>query len=132
MILVDTNIVVDVLTGDPNWSEWSIIAIRDNAAGNRLCVNEVIYAELAVRIAEEGQLTQILSDMNCQLERMPTAALHLAGRTFGRYRDRGGLRTNVLPDFFIGAHAQTSGMRILTRDLRRFRTYFPDVELIAP
>jgi predicted nucleic acid-binding protein len=132
VILVDTNIIVDILSGDPNWSEWSIIAMRDHGAEDRLVVNEIIYAELAVRIPEERALSQALSNMNCQLERMPTAALHLAGQTFGLYRDRGGLRENVLPDFFIGAHAQTTGMRILTRDLRRFRTYYPKVELIAP
>jgi predicted nucleic acid-binding protein len=132
VILVDTNIIVDILSNDPNWAEWSIIAMRDYGAEDRLAVNEVIYAELAVRVANEADLARVLSNMNCELERIPTAALHLAGRTFGLYRDRGGLRENILPDFFIGAHAQMTGMRILTRDLHRFRTYFPKVELITP
>lgn len=132
MTLVDTNVLRDVLAGDPQWFAWSAEHLRQRQAAGRLLINDITYAELSVRIADEVALTAALAELNVSLERMPTSALFLAGKVYGRYRDVGGPRTSLLPDFFIGAHAQTARLPILTRDVRRYRTYFPEVELIAP
>jgi predicted nucleic acid-binding protein len=132
MTLVDTNIIVDILTSDPAWLNWSaqnLARCRDEGA---LRVNEITYGELAVRIETEADLQRILAQLDIDLERTPTPALFTAGKAFGRYRAAGGARTSLLPDFLIGAHAQFARLPVLTRDARRYRNYFPDVELIAP
>jgi len=130
--LVDSNIVIDVLTQDPSWLVWSIEALDARALRGPLYVNEIIYAEIAVKIEDRAELDSALETIGVVLLRSPEDALHLAGRIFGHYRRSGGIRTGVLPDFFIGAHAQIARLPILTRDTRRYRTYFPKVALIAP
>jgi hypothetical protein len=130
--LVDTNVLLDVLTTDPKWSEWSIIALRDRAARGSLFINEIVYAELAGHIATEKDLDDAVQSLRVQFQTIPKRALFYAGRTFRSYRSAGGVRTGVLPDFFIGAHAQVGRIPLLTRDVGRYRTYFPDVDLIAP
>ena len=132
MTLVDSNVLADVLTNDPVWLSWSVESLDRRAAQGPLFVNEVIYAELSVRSGSEGALQHALSALGVELQRTPTEALYLAGKAFSRYRAAGGIRTGVLPDFFIGAHAQVARLPILTRDVGRYRTYFPDVKLIAP
>lgn len=132
MTLVDTNVVLDVLTNDPAWLDWSAERLDQCRRIDRLYINEITYAELAVGIELEADLQEALSELSIELTRAPTPALFLAGRAFGRYRAAGGPRTSVPPDFFIGAHAQVAWLPILTRDVRRYRTYFPEVELIAP
>jgi predicted nucleic acid-binding protein len=112
--------------------DWSFQALSKQSALGPLIINEVIYAEIAVRSASEAALDQSLRDIYLQFQAAPKSALFLAGKAFGRYRAAGGTRASNLPDFFIGAHAQVAGLAILTRDVRRYRTYFPDVELIAP
>ncbi len=132
MTLVDTNVIVDVLSADPVWLTWSAEQLERCRRSGPLNVNEVTYAELAVRIAAEADLQSALGQIGVHLERTPTTALFLAGRAIGRYRAAGGPRLTLLPDFFIGAHAEFARRPILTRDARRFRTYFPKVKLIAP
>jgi predicted nucleic acid-binding protein len=132
MTLVDSDILADVLTNDPVWLAWSIESLDQRAAQGPLFVNEVIYAELSVRSGSEDALQRAFGALGVELERTPTEALYLAGKVFGQYRAAGGVRTGVLPDFFIGAHAQVARLPILTRDVGRYRTYFPDVKLIAP
>jgi predicted nucleic acid-binding protein len=132
MTLVDTNVVLDVLTNDPAWLAWSAERLDQCRRIDRLYINEIAYAELAVGIEREADLQEALAELSIELTRAPTSALFLAGRAFGRYRAAGGPRTGVLPDFFIGAHAQVARLPILTRDVRRYRIYFPEVELIAP
>jgi len=132
MTLVDTNVLLDIMARDPVWLEWSSERLLDNRLRGPMFVNEIGYAELAARIETEADLNAVLSELGIQLERAPTPALFLAGKAFRRYRFGGGQRTSILPDFFIGAHASVAGVPILTRDVRRYRTYFPDVELIAP
>jgi predicted nucleic acid-binding protein len=132
MTLIDTNVLADVLTNDPAWYTWSAEALRRRAALGALLINEIVYAELSVRADSEARLDEALTTLDVELARTPTPALFLAGKTFYRYRTAGGMRTGVLPDFFIGAHAQIAQWPLLTRDVRRYRTYFPDVELIAP
>lgn len=132
MTLVDTNVLADVLTNDPTWYKWSAEALRRRAALGPLLINEIVYAELSVRADSEARLGKALTELDVVLVRTPTAALFLAGKIFYRYRTAGGLRTGVLPDFFIGAHAQIVEWPLITRDLRHYRTYFPKVELITP
>jgi len=132
MTLLDTNVVVDVLTDDPVWLEWSAEQLDICRKAGALHINEITYAELAVRAEAEAHLQRALAELSIELERTPMSALFLAGQAFGRYRAAGGPRTSVLPDFFIGAHAQVMSIPILTRDVRRYRSYFPEVQLIAP
>jgi predicted nucleic acid-binding protein len=132
MILVDTNVIIDILVSDPVWLGWSIEHLDQCRHSGAICINEVGYAELAARNDSEAVMRTALHKLGITLERMPTAALFAAGQAFRRYRAAGGPRPNVLADFFVGAHAQTTRMTILTRDVRRYRTYFADVELIAP
>src|SRR5262245_56515907 len=124
MTLVETNVLADVLSNDPVWLDWSIEALAQRAALGPLITNEIVYAELSVRMESEDDLARALKSLHVELVRTPTQALFIAGKTFQRYRAAGGVRTGVLPDFFIGAHAQIARMPILTRDIARYRTYF--------
>jgi predicted nucleic acid-binding protein len=130
--LVDTNILLDVLSDDPNWRAWSVNQLEQRSSQGSLLINDVIYAELSSRFSTEDLLDRKVSELNVALQRMPKRALFLAGHVYERYRRNGGTRSGVLPDFFIGAHAQVARWPLLTRDVRRYRTYFPDVELITP
>lgn len=132
MLLVDTNVLVDIVQDDPQWAEWSIAQLRAQAAIHALAINPVIYAELSLSFATLEALDKVVDTMQLALREVPPAALFLAGKAFLQYRRRGGHRTQVLPDFFIGAHAAVQGWPLLTRDASRFRTYFPTLQVIAP
>jgi predicted nucleic acid-binding protein len=130
--LVDTNVLIDILSADPTWSSWSLGQLLRRSNEGALLINEVIYAEMSTRIETETELDAIIADLSVELERTPKHALFLAGKAFKQYRAAGGTRTGVLPDFFIGAHAEAAGLTILTRDARRYAQYFPDVKVVAP
>ena len=132
MTLVDTNILVDILTNNRVWRDWSVRQLEARSELGALIINEVIYAETSIGFETEADLTKHLAPFGLIRERTPSAALFLAGKAYSRYRLGGGSRTNVLPDFFIGAHAEFEGIALLTRDTRRYRSYFPRVHLIAP
>jgi predicted nucleic acid-binding protein len=132
VILVDTNVLLDLVTDDPVWAEWSQRHLHAAAAADELAINEVVFAELAVRYAAVEQVEAMLERVRATLVTTPRPALFLAGKAFQRYRATGGIRTGVLPDFFLGAHAQFTGSLLLTRDAGRYRTYFPAVQLISP
>ena len=132
MTLVDTNVIIDILLPDPVWLTWSAERLEESRRSGALCINEIGYAELSGRTDSESTLRFALERLGIDFQRIPTAGLFAAGQTFRRYRTAGGPRLNVLADFFIGAHAQVAAIPLLTRDTRRYRTYFPDVELIAP
>jgi predicted nucleic acid-binding protein len=132
LILVDTNVLLDVVLDDPKWSSWSLTALEAAQARDTLAVNAVIYAELSIAFARIEELEQVLSEGCVGLEPIPCEALFLAGKAFMKYRKRRGLKTNVLPDFFIGAHAAVADSAILTRDAGRYRTFFPTVRTITP
>jgi hypothetical protein len=132
MLRVDTNVLVDVLENDPEWADWSIGQLRAQSKVHRLAINPVIYAELSLTFSTVEALDQILDNLNLAMIEMPIPALFLAGKAFVRYRRQGGTKSNVLGDFFIGAHAAVSRFPLLTRDTRRYTTYFSDVKLIAP
>jgi predicted nucleic acid-binding protein len=131
MLLVDTNVLVDVLQDDPQWAEWSIGQLRAQATIHELVINPVIYAELSLSFSTLEALDRAVADMQLTVREIPRPALFLAGKAFLRYRRRGGTKAQVLPDFFIGAHAAVERWRLLTRDASRFRTYFPSLEVIS-
>ena len=132
MTLVDTNVILDLVTNDPDWAEWAIAKLEDAALKGPICINDVVYAELSVRYDRIEDLEAMLVDAAIEVARTPRDALFLAGKVFVQYRKAGGARTGVLPDFFIGAHAAVSGLPLLTRDGGRYRNYFPGMALIAP
>ena len=130
MILVDTNVLVDLIVPS-EWTEWSQRAVADGRLRDELIINAAVYAELAAGYRHIEDLEAMLVSVEVKLAPMPRTALFLAGKAFRRYRAAGGIRT-VLPDFFIGAHAEIADAPLLTRDKQRYRTYFPSVRLITP
>jgi predicted nucleic acid-binding protein len=131
-MLVDTNVLVDVLENDPTWADWSITQLRAQAQIHRLVINPVIYAELSLTFSTVEALDATLADLQIPVIETPKPALFLAGKAFVQYRRQGGTKTNVLADFFIGAHAAVAGLPVLTRYVWRYASYFPTVQLIAP
>lgn len=132
MLLVDTNVLVDVLQNDPQWADWSIAQLRAQAKLHALVINPVIYAEMSLSFSTLEALDDVVLTMALELRATPRPALFLAARAYALYRRRGGSKGQVLPDFFIGAHAAVEGWPLLTRDASRFRAYFPTLEVIAP
>ncbi|MFS2012493.1 type II toxin-antitoxin system VapC family toxin [Azospirillum sp. CT11-132] len=132
MTLVDTNVLLDLVTNDPVWADWSIRQLDDAAVKGPLIINDVVYAELSVGFDRIEDLDDLLDEAGIAMEELPREALFLAGKAFRRYRTAGGARSGVLPDFFIGAHAAVLGLPLLTRDAKRYRSYFPSVVLMAP
>jgi predicted nucleic acid-binding protein len=129
---VDSNILLDVATNDPNWGGWSSRALAEVAEHTALIINPIIYAEVSIGYATIEALDVGLPASLYQREPLPWDAAFLAGKSFLLYRRRGGARTSPLPDFYIGAHAAIGGLALLTRDATRYRTYFPTVEILAP
>ena len=132
MVLVDTNVLLDVVEDDRRWASWSLEQLESTALTDQLMINAVIYAELSVAFARIEELEEIIVQAALSVESIPREALFLAGKAFVDYRHRRGDKHGVLPDFFIGAHAAVAGCALLTRDVGRYRTYFPNVRLISP
>ena len=132
MTFVDTNVLLDLVTDDPDHADRSLARLEAAALRGPLVINAVVHAELSVRYARIEDVDAFVSRAGLRRYPIPEAALFLAGKAFAAYRRAGGRRTGVLPDFFIGAHAAVLGMPLLTRDRARYRTYFPTVEMIAP
>ncbi len=132
MILVDTNVLLDLVTDDPNWADWSIGQLETASLRGPLLINDVVYAELAVRYGRIEELEAFVREAGLEILPIPRAALFLAGKVFTQYRKSGGSRNGVLPDFFIGAQAAVSQLTLLTRDVGRYRTYFSSLTLISP
>jgi predicted nucleic acid-binding protein len=130
--LLDSNVLLDMLTEDPRWFGWSTSAIEEAGNQGRLLLNPIVYAEASVSFARIEDLDLALPTQFYERVPLPWEAGFLAGKCFVEYRRRGGERRSPLPDFYIGAHAAVAGVRLLTRDPRRYRTYFPKLELIAP
>ena len=131
MTLIDSNILIDILGGDPVWAERSVRRLSECAKRGPIAINDVVYAGLAAGFAGQAQLDDQIAAMRLKIAPMSKAALFLAGQAFRRYREGGGTRPNVLADFFIGAQASAEGWPILTRDERRYRAYFPEVLLVG-
>ena len=132
MLLVDTNVLIDLFESDPTWSRWSVSQLRTQSQVHELGIDPVVYAELAAAFRSPNELDVQLGRLEIEIHHPPRPALFLAGKAFVQYRRRGGSKTSVLPDFLIGAHAAVREWPILTRDARRYRDYFPTVQLIAP
>ena len=131
-ILVDSNVILDVMTEDARWFTWSAAAIEQAADHFRIVINAIVYAELSIRYSRIEDLEVALPKTIFDREAIPYEAAFLAGKAFLAYRRQGGAKRSTLPGCFIGAHAAVSGYRLLTRDASRYRTYFPKLSLIAP
>jgi hypothetical protein len=130
--LVDSNVLLDVLTDDPKWADWSQTTVAAARDTGQLVINPLIYAEVSTGFATIEELDAALPSTDLRREPLPFEAGFLAGKAFLSYRQRGGQRRSPLADFYIGAHAAVRGYRLLTRDAQRYRTYFPHLELITP
>jgi predicted nucleic acid-binding protein len=131
-ILLDSNVILDMWNLDPVWHVWSTDQIRRLSLLHELAINPIIYAEISVSFATSTALDQKLTDLGVLVVGIPRAAAFLAGKAYLLYRRQSGTKSNDLSDFFIGAHAAVLGCPLLTRDTRRYSTYFPSVRLIAP
>ena len=131
-VLVDSNVLLDATSANEEWSPWATASLQRLADEAILVINPVVYGEVSVRYSSIEEVDEALPSDHFRRDDIPYAATFLAGKVFLEYRRRGGLRRAPLPDFYIGAHAAVAGFRLLTRDARRYRTYFPRLELIAP
>ena len=132
MVIVDTNVLIDVLADDPEWAEWSESRLLRLIESDELAINPIIYAELAAAYRSETALEKALHHWPLVRLPLPYEAGYLSGQAFRKYRRRGGQKRSPLPDFYIGAHAQTEDLQLITRDTARYETYFPKVNLITP
>jgi len=132
-VLVDSNVILDLFSQDPRWWSWSSSALEEAAGNDRLVINPIVYGEISFRFEAIEDLEDALPPI-IEREDVPYEAAFLAAKAFVAYRRRAGTagRTSLLPDFYIGAHAAIRGYRLLTRDVARYKTYFPKVTLIAP
>ncbi|HKR49077.1 MAG TPA: type II toxin-antitoxin system VapC family toxin [Pseudonocardiaceae bacterium] len=130
--LVDSNVLLDLFTKDPTWSEWSSARLSEALDQGPVVVNQVVYGEVAYRFSTIEALDAVLTSDRFVRGNLPWAAAFLAATCYRDYRRRGGQRVSTLPVFFIGAHAAVLGLRLLTRDAARYRTYFPTVDLVVP
>ena len=132
MTLVDTNILLDLVTNDRTWADWSQRQLEAAAVRGPVLINDVVYAELSVGFLRVEEVEATITAAQVDVAPIPREALFLAGKAFQLYRAGGGSRSGVLPDFFIGAHAAVAGLALLTRDAGRYRSYFPTVDVLAP
>jgi predicted nucleic acid-binding protein len=131
-VMVDSNVLLDVLTSDPRWGAWSEQMLQRYAESQTLVINPIVYAEVSVAFEHIQDVEAAIPESLVQRRSIPMEAAFLAAKCFRRYRQAGGDRRSVLPDFFIGAHALVSGMSLLSRDKGRYATYFPRLPLICP
>ena len=131
-VLVDANVLLDVITEDPVWLDWSAAALADAADRSMLVINPIVFAEVSAQFARVEELDAALPPDLYVREQLPWEAAFLAGKAFVEYRRRGGARRSPIADFYIGAHGAVRGLTVLTRDATRYRSYFPRLRLIAP
>jgi predicted nucleic acid-binding protein len=131
-VLVDSNVLIDVLTADPTWRRWSSNALRHAADAEPLIINAIVFGEVSYRYDTREAVEEALGTHRLRREAIPFDAAFLAAKAHSIHRARSGKRTATLPDFYIGAHAAVAGYRLLTRDATRYRSYFPRLDLIAP
>lgn len=130
--IVDSCVLLDVITADEHWADWSAGEIAAALDFGRVVINPLIYAEVSVSYETVEELEELLPASDYEREPLPYLAGFAAGKAFVRYRRAGGDKRSPMPDFYIGAHAAVAGYRLLTRDVRRYRTYFPTIDIIAP
>ena len=130
--LVDSNVIIDVITGDSEFFDWSASALAESAQSAVLFINPIIFAEVSTGFSRREDVTAAIDALDFEYADLPWDAAFIAGKAFMRYRRNGGIRRSPLPDFYIGAHALVSGMTLLTRDATPYRTYFPKLKILAP
>jgi predicted nucleic acid-binding protein len=130
--LLDANVLIDVITRDPRWYDWSARALTDAARQSAVWINPLIYAEVSTTFTDLADLDAVLPPTIVKRAALPYPAAFLAGKAFLAYRRNGGARRSPLPDFYIGAHAVVQGLTLVTRDARRYRSYFPTLRVVAP
>lgn len=131
-VIVDSNVLLDIFTEDGHWLSWSSNALERLANESRIVINPVIYGEVSIRFERIEELDEALPPAIFEREDIPYEAAFLAGKAYLAYRRQAGIKSSLLPDFYVGAHAAIRGYRVLTRDVARYRTYFPKLVLIAP
>jgi predicted nucleic acid-binding protein len=130
--LVDSNVLLDLFTADENWEGWSRRQLGTAILADGACINPIIYAEVSIGFAHERELAEQMKLLGIERRELPYQAAFAAGRAFLRYRRSGGRERSPLPDFYIGAHAECDGLALLTRDAKRYRSYFPNVRIVSP
>ena len=131
-VLVDSSVVLDVFLDDPEWGDWSEGILAELSGMGALLINPIIYTEISIGFERIEELEKAVSECGFKMAAIPKEALFLAGKAYVRYRKRKGKKVAPLPDFFIGAHAAVGGLELVTRDVRRIKTYFPGVKMISP
>ena len=131
-LLVDSNVILDILLDDPVWAEWSEETLSQYGETHDLFINPIVYTELSIGFKRIEELEKAITIADFQMLEIPKEALFLAGKAFLQYRRNKGTKSSPLPDFFIGAHAAVLNVDLITRDIARYRTYFPTVNLISP
>ncbi|MFY9708155.1 MAG: PIN domain-containing protein [Desulfobacterales bacterium] len=131
-VLVDSNIILDVFTGDPNWADWSESMLEEYSNVSKLYINSIIYSEISIGFNRIEDLESAIIEAGFQMLDFPKEALFLAGKAILKYKKKRGARSSPLPDFFIGAQAAVLNIALVTRDVSRYRSYFPTVNLITP
>lgn len=132
VLLVDSNVLLDIFEDDPVWAQWSEDMLEHYSTTHILCINPIIYAEISVGFQRIEELEAAITHCGARLLQIPKEALFLAAKVFVEYRKRKGIKLSPLPDFFIGAHAAVENLELLTRDVSRYKSYFPTVKLISP
>jgi len=132
MILVDSNVILDILTTDHKWYQWSANKLSYLSESHNLIINDIIYTEISIGFDKIEDLDDVISESFFKILPIPKSALFLAGKAFLNYKRKNGSKNLVLQDFFIGAHAAILKIPLLTRDISRYKTYFPTIELILP
>ena len=131
-IFVDSCILLDLFTDDPKWGDWSGEILEKYSQTNTLYINSIVYTEISIGFEKIEEVDSVIEQMGIKVLEIPREALFLAGKTFLRYRKNRGTKHSTLPDFFIGAHASVSSFDLITRDVTKYRTYFPKLNLITP
>lgn len=130
--LVDSSVILDVFLDDPQWGDWSEVTLTRLSGTRSLLINPIIYTEISIGFESIEKLEKAVADSGLKMVSIPKEALFLAGKAYTRYRKGKGKKAAPLPDFFIGAHAAVDALELVTRDVRRIKTYFPSVKLISP
>ncbi len=131
-VLVDSNVILDIFLDDPTWADWSESVLADHSVHTTLYINSIVYTEVSIGFEKIEELESAIHKGGFQMLAVPKEALFLAGKAYLQYRKSRGTRTSLLPDFYIGAHAAVLALDLITRDVNRYRTYFPTVRLICP
>lgn len=130
--LVDSNVLIDIFSGDPGWKDWSARHLLLAREDGRLVINQLILAEISSAFPTQRRLDDVVGPDRYFRESLPWEAAFNAGRAFLTYRRAGGAKRSPLPDFYIGAHAEVRNYQLLTRDLARYRQYFPTLKIVSP